>query len=496
MRALKYRLFAGKMRMMNGVATAPASAQAALLEELEKQLPSAPLELLLLGEFPADMRAALQARGHRLASLRWRDPQNQVLPPVGARGELLQVSLKGPATAGRHFDAVLALDLAADIHPLALFDELDGVLAPPGVVVLAATGLAFSWLDYLAEISARCGFTMDARPGDAAAGSLLAHVFRRAAVAPRWRVAHVLPEDFPEVGALFQAVFGHPLSRALWDWKYGTGRGNAVMARKDGKVVAHYGGMYRNILVGGRGERVAQICDVMVQSQERGVLTRQGPFFLMGTSWPEVYGPLGFGFPTRRAMLVAKKMGLYTQVGQMAEVRWQPVSAHFRVGSRVRVLDRNSAADQALVQPLWDAMAHDLRSSAVGVKNWEFLQQRYFSHPHNHYEVLVVTARLTGKPLGIIVMRRLEASCELLDVIAPLSNLPLLIDQARRMTGRWALPYLYCWITKNHLPLFLDCGGKEEALDLSIPASSWTKNPQSELFMDKWWLMSGDTDFR
>ena len=481
--------------MTNGTATVQASAEVMLTGLLQAFLPAAPAKVLLLGEFPAAWPADMQARGYQLTSVRWRDPEQQVRPPAGANGELLQVRLTGSATDGLHFDAVLALDLAADIHPLALFDEIDKLLAPQGVVVLAGKGLPLGWLDYAAAIGVRCGFSLETPSADAA-GVLPVHVFRRAATAPRWRVGHVLPDGFEEVGALFQEVFGHPLSRALWDWKYGAGRGNAVTARKDGKMVAHYGGMYRNILVGGKPERVAQICDVMVQSQERGVLTRQGPFFLMGTSWPEVYGPLGFGFPTERAMRVAEKMGLYTQVGQMAEVRWEPASARLRLGSRVRTLVRNRAADQALVQPLWSAMAHDLRNSAVGVKDWEFLERRYFSHPHNHYEVLAITARLTGKPLGVMVLRRLEGSCELLDVIAPLSNLALVIDQARRMTSRWALPYLYGWMTKNHLPLFLACGGREEALDLSIPASSWTHNPRSELFLDKWWLMSGDTDFR
>jgi hypothetical protein len=94
------------------------------------------------------------------------------------------------------------------------------------------------------------------------------------------------------------------------------------------------------------------------------------------------------------------------------------------------------------------------------------------------------------------VLRRLEAACELLDVIAPLRNLADVIDQARRMTGRWGLPYLYCWITRNHLSPFLACEGSEQALDISIPASNWTADPQPEQFMGKWWLMSGDTDFR
>jgi len=481
--------------MTNGTATVQASADVTLFGLLQPFLPAAPATVLLLGELPAARMANMQARGYQLTHVRWRDPEQQMLPPAGANSELLQVRLTGSATDGLHFDAVLALDLAADIHPLALFDEIDRLLLPQGVVVLTGNNLPGSWLDYLGAIAIRCGFTPEAPTNDVA-GDGQAYVFRRTAIAPRWRVGHVLPHDFPAVAVLFQDVFGHALSPALWHWKYGAGRGNAVVARKNGMVVAHYGGMYRNIVVGGKPERVAQICDVMVLSNERGVLTRQGPFFLMGSSWPEVYGPLGFGFPNARAMLVAKKMGLYTEVGKMAEVRWPPAAARFRLASRVRQLDQNRAADRALVESLWESMAHDLRHSAVGVKNWAFLQQRYFAHPHNHYEILVVTARLTGKPLGVLVLRRLEASCELLDVVAPLANLAQVIDQARRMTNRWALPYLYAWVTTNNLSLFLNCGGKEEALDVAIPASSWTKNPQSELFKDKWWLMSGDTDFR
>ena len=462
---------------------------------LAKGLPASPASLLLLGEFPAERLVELKAIGYQLTLLRWREPENQVLPPAGARAELLQVSLTAPPVTVMRFDAVLALDLAADIHPLVLFDEIDKILKPEGIVLLAGKALSSGWLDYAAALALRCGFFLEVLGGNDG-GDAPVWLFRRTAVKPRWQVSHVLPQNFPEIGTLFQEVFNHPLSRELWEWKYGSGRGNAVAARKDGKMVAHYGGMYRDILVGGRPERVAQICDVMVHSHERGVLTRQGPFFLMGSSWPEVYGPLGFGFPTRRAMHVAEKMGLYTQVGQMAEVRWQPASARLRLGTRVRSLVRNEAADRVLVHPLWNAMANDLQGSAVGVKNWDFLERRYFSHPHHHYEVLLVTARLTGKPLGIMVLRRLEGACELLDVIGPLSSLALLIDQARRMTRRWGLPHLYCWITTNHAQRFVDCGGTQQALDLSIPASSWTQNPQSELFKDKWWLMAGDTDFR
>jgi len=462
-------------------------------EGLAKILPASPAAVLTLGDFPAALGAILQDRGFALTHHLWREIANQEHPSAGPAGELKQVKLEAPA--GQPFEAVLALDLAGDIHPLAMFDGLNRLLSPGGVAVLSGPISVGSWLDYFTEIGERCGFVA-VKHDIALESSHFVHVLRRSTHPPRWRVGNVLPSDFAEIAKLFQDVFGHPMNRALWDWKYGSRRGNAVLARKDGVAVAHYGGMYRDILVGGQLDRVAQICDVMVQSQERGVLTRQGPFFLMGSSWPEIYGPKGFGFPTTRAMRVAEKMGLYVEAGRLTEVRWTPSSPGIRLRTQVRTIDRSGKGDQELVRSLWASMSHDLQQGVVGVRDWAYLERRYFTHPSNPYEVLVVSSRFSGRPLGVVVLRKLEGSCELLDVIAPLANLATIIDQARRLTARWGVPYLYCWITTNYAPLFLQCEGQEEPLDISIPASSWTRNPQSELFVGKWWLMSGDTDFR
>lgn len=55
---------------------------------------------------------------------------------------------------------------------------------------------------------------------------------------------------------------------------------------------------------------------------------------------------------------------------------------------------------------------------------------------------------------------------------------------------------LYCWIPKNQLKHFSTLEGAERDLGIAIPNSSWTNHPRAEIFNDKWWLMSGDTDFR
>ena len=489
--------------MTHGMPTAPADNAPKLNAAWVSQLPAAPAHVLLLGMQPDAPAAQLEALGYQVNAQTLNASQALAQLPTPTRQPIGQVSLNLPGSEAASFAAALVLDFSPQIHPLALWDQLAHWLAEDAVVVLAgqvapgAQPRMRKWLDYVVAIGARCGFTGQELSTDAAA---LGHdgfvrVFRKAAV-PRWQVRHVRTADFDEIATLFQEVFGHPISRELWTWKYANGHGNGVVAARHGALIAHYGGMYRDVMLCGKHDWVFQICDVMVHPKERGVMTRQGPFLLTAATSAEIYGPLGFGFPNARAMEVAAKMGLYSEVGQMSEVRWEPSAPRFRLRTRLQPVVRGSSASQALVDSLWANMAHDLQHDVVGVRDWAFLEHRYFSHPHNHYEVLAVTSRFTGKPLGVMVLRRMEAMCELVDVITPLANLPVLIDQARRLTGLWNLPYLYCWITKNHLQRFLATEGQEVALNVSIPTSCWTDDSRADVFKDRWWLMSGDTDFR
>jgi hypothetical protein len=489
--------------MTHGMPKTQADNAQALNTAWVSQLPAAPAHVLLLGVEPNARAAMLEALGYQVSFQSLGSFQALAQFPTTTRQPIGQVNLHLPDAAAAGFAAALVLDFSPLIHPLALWDQLAKCLAEDAVAILVGQTTCDApprmpkWLDYVVAIGARCGFTAQELSADAAASGAggFVRVFRKAA-APRWQVRHVRATDFDEIATLFQEVFGHPISRELWTWKYADGHGNGVVAARHGGLIAHYGGMYRDVMLCGKPDWVFQICDVMVHPKERGVMTRQGPFLLTAATSAEIYGPLGFGFPNARAMEVAAKMGLYSEVGQMAEVRWEPSAARFRLRTRLQPIVSGSATGQAMVDALWAAMAKDLRSDVVGVRDWAFVEHRYFSHPHNQYEVLAVTSRLTGKALGVMVLRRLEAMCELVDVITPLANLPLLIDQARRLIGLWGLPYLYCWITKNHLSHFLATGGQEVALNVSIPTSCWTDDPRANVFKDKWWLMSGDTDFR
>ena len=489
--------------MTHGMPKAQADNAQMLNAAWVSQLPVAPAHVLIVGAQPDAHAAQLEALGYQVNSQALNSSQTLAQFRSPTRQPIEQVSLTLPGSEAASFAAALLLDISPQIHPLALWDQLAHWLSEDAVVVLVGPLAADApprmpkWLDHVVAIGCRCGFTEKAMSeGAAASGSDgFVRVFRKAA-APRWQVRHVRSTDFDEIATLFQEVFGHPISRELWNWKYANGRGNGVVAARHGALIAHYGGMYRDVMLCGKPDWVFQICDVMVHPKERGVMTRQGPFLLTAATSAEIYGPLGFGFPNARAMEVAAKMGLYSEVGQMTEVRWEPSAPRFRLRTRLQPVVGGSAASRALVESLWATMATDLQHDVVGVRDWAYLEHRYLRHPHNQYEVLAVTSRLTGKPLGVMVLRRMESMCELMDVITPLENLPLLIDQARRLTRLWNLPYLYCWITKNHRHRFLAREGQEVALNVSIPTSCWTDDPRANVFKDRWWLMSGDTDFR
>lgn len=422
--------------------------------------------------------------------------------PHLARAGMWQACWPDVHTEGA-WDAVVVQDLSPYLHALTLWDQLAERLHAGVMVVLTGAHPPAPrmprWLDCVVELGQRCGF--EPMPLSVEGQAVVppggfVRVLRKSDSSPRWALRHVRPADAPAVATLFAEVFGHPISPALWDWKYGRGRGNAVTASRHGALVAHYGGMYRDILLLGKPEWAFQICDVMVHPKERGVMTRQGPFLLTAAIGAEIYGPLGFRFPHPRAMEVAQKMGLYAPVGHMVEMRWQAASVRRRWATRLHLLRRERPADRRLVDTLWMQMAADMGTQAIGLRDWAYLERRYLDHPHNHYELIALVSRWTGRPLGVLVLRKLEDSVELLDVVAPLKHLPTLIDQARRLAALWGKPTVYCWITANQAHHFQLQGAVQSDVQVAIPTSVWTHDDRAYAFKDKWWLMSGDTDFR
>ncbi len=332
-------------------------------------------------------------------------------------------------------------------------------------------------------------------------GYALLH-FRKQTV-PKWRLQILEKNQAPEMFGLFKKIFHHDMTPTTWQWKYSSNSGREIGIWRNNQLIAHYGGVSRKILFFGQPQTAVQIGDVMVDTSERGTLTRKGPFFLMAATFLERYigygKPylIGFGFPNERAMKVAERLGLYAKAGHMLEFSWSTRSRFPLWGTRLHLIGCGqtdfaaTAADQC-----WQHMAADLQTAIIGVRDWQYLQHRYLDHPNQQYQIMLVRNRFSKYARGILVLRYDPEGCEIVDLIAPLAEIPLLITHARRLAGIHGASRVFCRITENFAAHFSAAGGTKQELDIHIPSNIWSTGPPISSLRDHWWLMSGDTDFR
>jgi 2-polyprenyl-3-methyl-5-hydroxy-6-metoxy-1,4-benzoquinol methylase len=319
---------------------------------------------------------------------------------------------------------------------------------------------------------------------------------------PRWKITSVTPQDKNAIIELFSEVFEpQQMSDAFWEWKYGQNRGLGIVAWRDKKMIAHYGGIMREIRYFGQPKVAVQITDVMVSTKERGVLTRRGAFFLTMATFLEEYigygAPtwVGYGFPTERHLKLAQNLKLYATVGKMIELRWQTTPDKPHLLTRFQHLIPHLQKNELIVNKLWEKMAFCLQNALVGIRDFSHIQHRYLSHPHNHYELLLLTKRLMSTPLGVLIIKREEETCRIMDFIGDLKHIPEAIKQIRRIAGNWGMQQVKLWITENFVTAFPLQYAEQQALDILIPHNIWSQSFPPEEIDGHWWLMGGDTDF-
>lgn len=535
-----------------------AVAQQRATDLLLNQLPPPPGRVLEIGVGLGKTATLLSTRGYDVTAIS-PDPQQIALATtqLAGKGQLQCVTFEAFTAPTQSYDIILLQESAQYLKALPLFNKSHELLNENGQLILADEvslrrtpqdgTLSLPRLKYTLNQAARCGFncvihvdlskqaapTLDyllkaieihrtklladlalsapeldqlteslklyrQKYHDGRYGYVLLH-FKKVKT-PRWLLTEVTAADYPAVKTLFNEAFNQELHHDVWHWKYGDGRGLATAAWREGKMVAHYGGVIRELQYFGTPKKGVQIVDVMVSIKERGVLTRRGPYFLVGATFPECYAGygapilLGFGFPTRRAIETAERLGLYAEVGKMVEIHWPTAAGRPLLGSRIRHLQ---GVDNTLIETVWTQMAADFTGAILGVRNAAYLRHRYVTHPQKRYELLLVTHRFFLYPLGILVFQRNEVTkiCQLLEIIAPLKQFPVLLKQARRMAGNWGFKTLTFWITENFASIFTQWQGDVQPLDIRIPHCIWYEGPPTEEVNEKWWLTGGDTDF-
>jgi cyclopropane fatty-acyl-phospholipid synthase-like methyltransferase len=306
-----------------------------------------------------------------------------------------------------------------------------------------------------------------------------------------------------EIRPVFESSFDARFDPAVWHWKYGTGRGRAVCARVDGLLVGHYGGAPRDIRFFGEPNKAIQICDVMVMPEYRSFANRDTLFFKTAATFLEQHignaaeHLLGFGFPNKRVLQMAQRLGLYETTDSFIELHYasqtEPVSADFLVTPFA--LDEAGSRDT--VDALWEQMAHDLRAQIVGVRDHAYLQYRYCSHPSwasRGYECVALRHRDTGALAALAILKKHEGGRLLMDIIGPLEGIP---TQLRALVAYLSESgaALCCRITNGHARHFTLPGCELRDLGIEIPCNSWTRGPQADELKGAWWLTAGDMDF-
>jgi hypothetical protein len=221
--------------------------------------------------------------------------------------------------------------------------------------------------------------------------------------------------------------------------------------------------------------------------------------FCTGAAYAEAFlgvadHSIGYGFPTTRHMLLGNKVGLYAEVAKVVELRWQ--SLDFVAPSSLRLREIDLAGEPGCVRYSWRRMRDSLTGGICVRRDGDYLRYRYRDHPLHEYSVFCVRRRLLPMPIGLIVLRRHGTECELLDVVGHLKQMHHLVEAAKLQARAWGCGQLYCWSSDGYVDALSDDDAERHELGISVPTSIWVENDPINKLAGKWFLMSGDTEFR
>ena len=313
-----------------------------------------------------------------------------------------------------------------------------------------------------------------------------------------------------EFHSIFREVFGSDLSVALADWKYGEGRGLQFGVFSDERrMVAHCGITFRDALVEHRPRRVAQLGDQFGVRNKPGGLARRGSVFgsllrHVLDQVPSADNPdaLVYGFPSTPVIGLIERLGLGTSLNVIHELSFLPTvppTSPPGLFSNDRLqLERVTRFDRSFqrqAECMWRAMAKDFGDGALGVRNAGYLMYRYVRHPEHQYEIYRVRSWF-GRTVGLAVCRRTGAELELMDVVASLANMSLCIATLKRNLSALGIGVLKMWLLDRHAAHFSSLATSVVPLQFHQMVNHNSSGGNLDRFKNRWWLTSGDADYR
>ncbi|RYZ13317.1 MAG: hypothetical protein EOO24_00455 [Comamonadaceae bacterium] len=317
------------------------------------------------------------------------------------------------------------------------------------------------------------------------------------------------PAEAGQFPAVFREVFGGDISAAMIDWKYGGERGRQYgVVSEDGRLVAHCGITFRDALVEGRPRRIAQLGDLLGVRHKPGGLARRGsPFGLLiahvldHVTTTENPDALTFGFPSITANRLIERLQLGFSLNVINELSFHarpPPAGALRLwlAPRCRRIEPEGGAGfERLVAPLWRAMARDFESGILGLRDAAYLRRRYLSHPEFAYEVYRVSTPW-GRTMGLLVCKRSGRELELMDLVAPLHAMPACVRALQSALPSLDADVVKLWLTDRHSERFAPDAAAIAPLQFHQMVNHNSSGGQLERFKGRWWLTSGDTDYR
>ena len=305
-----------------------------------------------------------------------------------------------------------------------------------------------------------------------------------------------------EISDLFEKSFSTKFNPNVWDWKYGLGNGKCVVARseKGGPIVSHYGGAPRKIQYFGESNVAIQVCDVMVLPEVRLFYGRSSLFFKTAATFLEreigntVSHLLGFGFPNKKAMNIALRLGLYEKTDDFIELVYSTKPGHVKSSDALEPIDISNERHKSSIDELWCSMKSGLIDGIVGDRDALYVKYRYFDHPYGKSGMFerFFMVDSDGNVGAAVFMKKDGQEFLLMDIICPVSDMQ---DCLRRLLVIIDEEKLKIWITKAWADKVQIDGAIINELGIEIPCNSWNRGPNSKELLGAWWLTAGDMDF-
>ena len=301
---------------------------------------------------------------------------------------------------------------------------------------------------------------------------------------------------------LFEAVFKAPVSEALLHWKYAQGRGVSWTVWEHDALMLHCGLFFRSVLLQGEPTQAAQLVDLMAAPKQSGLNRHGSPFSVLMryilTSLPNELNPAGlaFGFPSDRAMRLGEHVKMYACVDDWMSLEFQPSDS--ATCPLVRVIEKWSPSEENAVNVLWGRMRHDLAEFVVGVRNSDYIRQRYLVHPEKKYLLLQVHSRWWRRPVGCAVLSQGPGpgQYEILDLICAWDDMEEVIAATQRWLHQVQGQLLTLLLTSTFAGKLAQFANQCQATQFRIMANPHMSPAGLAQLKNRWWLTGGDTDYR